>query len=281
MTPRKGMLLRQFSPACALFLFLLSMGEPVLAQSGRITDDDLYKAETIVTGTGEAERMRGFKVGVEEAVVKLTGEAALQNAPKVKAIAERAAELVADYTYEDRMKGIPIHDEQGTRDRPHFLRIRFDKARLDAAMRTARLEKWEGERPLTAIWLGIREARGKYVLNREGPEGYGPREVLKDASVRRGVPIVLPEPKQSAVTFDTIDKSLWHTLQDEAKKLGADAVLYGLLEFDGNVGWNARWTLAGRRAYAKWSMKGVTFDVALKKAIERSGAEFAKTAPRQ
>src|SRR5262245_20655805 len=127
---------------------LLLWAGAAFAQAPGITDDDLYKAETIVTGTGEPERLRGFKVGIEEAVIKLTGKASLAGSPRLEKIREQAAALVADYSYEDRMKGIPIHDEQGTRDRPHFLRIRFEKARMDAAIEAARLKKWAGERPL-------------------------------------------------------------------------------------------------------------------------------------
>jgi uncharacterized protein len=257
---------------------LLLWASAAFAQAPGISDDDLYKAETIVTGTGETERLRGFKVGAEEAVLKLTGRANLAGSSRLEKIQDQAASLVADYSYEDRMKGIPIHDEQGTRDRPHFLRIRFDKAKFDSAITAAGLKKWTGERPLVMVWLGIREVRGKYVLPAEGPAGYGQREVLKEASKKRGVPIMLPPPGESAVTYDTIDKSLYHVLQQASARLGAPAVLYGTLDFDGNVGWNTRWTLAGPGAYAKWSMKGVTFDAALKGAIEQTAAELANKA---
>lgn len=82
------------------------------AKAAAISDDDLYKAETVVTGTQEPERLRGFRVGAEEVVIKLTGKASLAGTARIKPILDDAAGLVADYTYEDRMKGIPIHDEQ-------------------------------------------------------------------------------------------------------------------------------------------------------------------------
>ncbi len=258
----------------ALFLGI----DATRAQTPKISNDDLYKAETVVTGTGEAERMRGFRVGAEETVIKLTGNAKLAGSARIEPILDDAAALVADYSYEDRMKGIPIHDEQGTRDRPHYLRIRFDKAKVDEALADARLKKWKAERPLVAVWLGIKDARKKHVLASEGPEGYGQREVLEEASKKRGVPIVLPPPGDSPVTYNVIDKSLWHVLQQESDKLGAPAVLYGTLNFDGNAAWDLRWTLAGPRTYAKWSKKGVTFDVGLKDAIDHAAAAFAKKA---
>ncbi len=248
------------------------------AQNSAITDDDLYKAETVVTGTGEAERLRGFRAVTEQAVIKLTGRASLAGSDRIKPILDEAADLIADYSYEDRMKSIPVHDEQGTRDRPHFLRVRFDKDKMDGALHEAHLKKWSASRPLVAVWLGIREVKRKYVLPAEGPEGYGQRAVLEEAAKKRGVPIVLPPKDNEAITYDTIDKSLYTTLQQETQKLSAPAILYGVLDFDGNVGWDTRWTLAGPRTYARWSMKGVTFDVALKGAIDHAAAAFSKKA---
>ena len=269
--------MRLASRVAALGVPLLLGGAALAqAQAPAITDADLYKAETVVTGTGEEERLRGFRVATEEAVIKLTGQADLAGSTRINPVLDKAADLVADFTYEDRMKSIPIHDEQGTRDRPHFLRIRYDKDKFDAALKAVSLKKWSADRPLIAVWLGIREVRGKYVLASDGPAGYGQREVLKEASKQRGVPIVLPPAGNLPVTYETIDKSLWPDLQRESDRLGAPAVLYGTLDFDGNVGWNARWTLAASGAYAKWSMKGVTFDVALKGAIEHAAAALSK-----
>lgn len=260
----------------AVALLGLFWSAPASAQTGPLSDDALYKAETVVTGTGETERMRGFREGAEEVAIKLTGNAKLAGRKAIGPILDGAAALVAEHSYEDRMKGIPIHDEQGTRDRPHYLRIRFDKVKFDAALRKAGLTKWSGERRPIVVWLGIREPARRYVLASDGPEGYGQREVLKDISDKRGVPIILPSKGQVAVTYDSVDNRRWHLLEQEARKLGADGVLAGVLEFDGNIGWNTRWALVAPRAKARLSMKGVTFDVALKRAIERTAAAFAK-----
>ena len=66
--------------ATAFFALLLTLRFPASAQAPRLSEDDLYKAETIVTGTGETERLRGFGVGAEEAIIKLTGDGELAEA---------------------------------------------------------------------------------------------------------------------------------------------------------------------------------------------------------
>jgi hypothetical protein len=247
------------------------------AQSPPVQPDELYKAETIVTGTGEAERMRGFRIGVEDVLVKLTGDSSLPGTKAASEVAEHTADLVAGFTYEDRMKDIPVHDEQGTRDRPHFLRMRFDAAKFDAALDRAGLSKWTGERPTLSVWIGISEPRGQYVLGREGG-GYGQREVLKDAAKKRGIPIVLPAENQTAVTYDAVAKGDLAVLRPASRQLRGNAVLYGLLDFDGEAHWNTRWTVAGDRVEAAWTMNGVTFDAALKGAIDQVAAAFSKQA---
>ncbi len=232
-------------------------------------DPALYTAETIVTGTGEAERKRGFKAGAEDVLIKVTGRPKLANTDRARSLIERAQELIASHDYEDRMKDIPIHDEQGTRDRPYFLRMTFEPSAFDAALASTGLKKWDGERPTVAIWLGIRDARSRYILSRNGESGYGQREVLKDASTRRSIPIILPEEGQKDVSYDDIVKRNWSTILNASQQMGANAVLYGTLEYDGRGYWNVAWVAAGDRAYAKWRLTGVTFDKALKGAIDR------------
>jgi hypothetical protein len=246
------------------------------AQPAAIPDVDLYKAQTIVTGTGEAERLRGFRVGAAEVLTKLTGNASLAATPKGKAFIETAVGAVSAIEYEDRMKDIPVHDEQGTRDRPHYLRIWFDRSKLDGALRSHGLKKWEGRRPLIAVLLGIGETQRKYVLLRQGPQGYGQREVLKEAAQRSGVPLILPDAGGPTLAYDAVAKGDAGAMEKAARALGADAVLYGTLDFDGDAHWNTRWTLTGGKAEARWSAKGQTFDEALRGAIARAAHAYAE-----
>jgi uncharacterized protein len=155
--------------------------------------------------------------------------------------------------------------------------MRFDPEKFDAALAQAGLDKWSGERPTLAVWLGISEPRGNYVLAREG-EGYGQREVLKDASKKRGIPILLPAENQSAVTYEAIAKPDIDSLRQASKDLGGNGILYGRLDFDGDTHWNTSWTVAGDGVEASWTMSGVTFDAALKGAIDHAAGAYSKTA---
>ena len=60
--------------AIVLASFALSTGAAAQSGSGQ---EVLYKAETVVTGKELPERLRGFAIGAEDVLVKLTGRARL------------------------------------------------------------------------------------------------------------------------------------------------------------------------------------------------------------
>jgi hypothetical protein len=268
-----------FRPVAIAMIAFLAVCRPAAAKPAQ-DPDALYKAETIVTGTGPAERLRGFTIGAKEVLIKLTGRPRIAETGRAKSVIALAPGLIAEHSYEDRMKDIPIHDEQGTRDRPHFLRMRFDREKFDEAMATAGIDKWQGKRPTVAVWLGIREVRNRYILARDGEKGYGQREVLKEASKRRAIPIILPEEDQEAVTYKDLTRHNWSAIRQASRALGTNAVLYGTLEFDGDAHWDCEWVTSSEQAYAKWKLRGVTFDKALKDAIDRVMAAHARRAKR-
>ena len=271
---RSGARLAAARGVVALALLACLVAHPAAAVEVR----DVYKAETIVTGTGAAERQRGFRETLAEVMVKASGDATLLGSERLERVTDRAAEFVAAYEQEDRMKGMPTHDEQGTRDRPFFLRVTFDKAKIDAALHTLGLDPWPADRPTVAVWLGIRDAVLSYVLTETGERGYGQREALRLASRRRGVPIVLPTPEaveRAALTYNTIEEGDPARLSAAAAGEGADAVLFGTLVYDGEGHWIIDWSFDRAGALRHWRQEHVTFDVALRGGIEGAARALA------
>src|SRR5438046_550307 len=103
-----------------------------------------------------------------------------------------AAGYVASFRYHDRMTGIPVHDEQGTRDRPYDLIVSFDAAKVDAALRSLGLAPWTGPRPRLAMFVGVQNGPVAYVLASDGERGLEQKLSLEAAAHKRGLSIVLP-----------------------------------------------------------------------------------------
>src|ERR1700693_3369435 len=103
------------------------------------------------------------------------------------------------------MAGLPVHDEQGTRDRPYDLTVSFDEAKTDAALRSLGLEPWKKSRPRLALFIGVQNGPVPYVLTSDGERGLEQRLSVQAAAYKRGMSIVLPTASMLAaadVRFD-------------------------------------------------------------------------------
>ena len=88
--------------------------------------DSLYRAQAIVTGQGEANRIIGFAASLEDVLIKVSGALKLAGDVRLEPYKARAKDFVKAYDYHDQMSGTPKRDEQGTRDRPYDLIVDFD-----------------------------------------------------------------------------------------------------------------------------------------------------------
>ncbi len=169
---------------------------------------ELLKAEVIVTGKGEAERARGFREGLTEIFIKLAGNPAIADGDRLAPFLNEASAYISGFTYEDRMKNLPVRDEQGTRDRPHFLRMTADALKIETAIKSLGFEIWLS-RPEIDVYLTVTDPRRTFIVGAETEkpvnafgypipiasaryDGYEQREVLKSIANHRGLKINLP-----------------------------------------------------------------------------------------
>lgn len=260
-----------------LVIVALALGQ-TSARAAAVTG--LYNAETVVTGTEEPERTRGFRAGLTDVVVKLTGDPRLADGRRIAPLLDDPHRLVERFAYEDRMKGIPVHDEQGTRERPHYLRMRFKTDTLDRALAALGLSKWSADRPVLAVWLGVRTARGAYVLRDAGADGYGQRLVIRETAARRGLPVRLPpagNDARPAVTVDDIAAGDLSTLRQMSGD--AAALLSGVLSITADGYWDMNWRLAWHGRTRVWTLRRVSFDTALKDGLDTAVLVLSGNAP--
>lgn len=267
--------------------------------SGRVAvadelPEELYRAVVIVTGVEEPERTRGFREGLEEIIVKLTARPDLKRQPVLRPFLDRAGDYMASYTYEDRMKHLPVRDEQGTRDRPHYLRMVADAAKLEPALDAAGLPVWRSPRPQVHALIAVVDANGYRIVPSEGSDGYEQREVMKSAARRLGLGVVFPDGAAhqkliaSDASGDTKTSTLEGTLQRaerQARLWRAEApfVYTAALMLTPQGYWNfsarlrkamsfkpkARMNMAVVSECTLAKMDGVTFDHALRQSVAK------------
>ena len=258
---------------CLLTLILLATAN-VVGRSAAASD--LYRATAFVTGEGEAERARGFALCLDEVLVKVSGDPGISRDRVLTRLEAEAAGFVAGFDYHDRMSGIPVHDEQGTRERPFDLTVTFDPGKIDAALRRLGRAPWREPRPRLAVLLGVRDATAAYVLAEDGTRGLGQREALAQTASRRGIPVALPRTtllEAHRLTYATLAAAAPKRLDALARVSGGDAALGGTLVWtEARLGWTARWRLVWDGRERRWQVSGVSFDDAFRNAMDHAAA---------
>jgi uncharacterized protein len=234
--------------------------------------DDLYSAQTVVTGQGGANRVIGFAACLEDVLIKVSGVVKLAGDPRLAAYQSRASDFVKAHSYHDQMSGTPTRDEQGTRDRPYDLIVEFDAKKIDDLLKMLGIAPWLSHRPVLAAFVAMEQgARNTIVTADAGLSMAAPRESLLAASARRGLTIVLPDAAalaKSGIDGAELAEMPPSTLAARAAELGGEVALVGRLKWDdSDLEWASEWQMERQGRTHRWQLRSVTFDEAFRRAI--------------
>ncbi len=225
---------------------------------------EFYQATVIVTGTDTRSRPFGFAQALRAVLVNVSGEPRLRGDPRVSALAAHAEALVASFSYVDRMAGRPVHDEQGTRDRPYNFTVKFVSARIDKALADLGQQPWRGRRPVVVPVVAVRIGTASYLLSAESRAGAEQRAAFAD----------MARDFDMRVRFPTeADFAAWGIRPGRfpvprATAAADEALVSGTLEFKESLpGWVGSWRWRWRGADYAWGIKGVSFDEAFRDIV--------------
>ncbi len=232
---------------------------------------DLYQAKTFVTGADERFRHVAFAAGIGDVLAKVSGDAGLIGDARVAALGAKADALVASYTYHDRMEGLPVGDEQGTRDRPFDLIIHYRPDQIDASLKALGRAPWTALRPRLTVFLGVSNHGVDYLLASDGTRGVDQRDALAGAAWQAGMPMQLPNAAVIAAVPLTTGRLLSGDAIDlnaAARAAGGDLALIGTIVWhDGYLGWRTDWRLKVNGKEHHWMIRDVNYDDAFRNGL--------------
>lgn len=231
----------------------------------------LYDATIIVSGQGEETRSRALHQGLQEVLVKVSGDPSIADDPRLATLSADPDSVLTGYRYNDRLGGVPLHDDRANRLRPYDLTFHFEPTRIDASLRALGREPWPSHRPVIVVFLAVEFNQSRYVLARDGLFGRDQRRSLTHAAHRFGLSTVLPNLSDLAAArlfFATMPETGLAELAVLAERAGGSVPLAGTLIWDaGTLGWVAEWRLAWQGKTHHWAVRGVSFDGAFRTAL--------------
>lgn len=168
------MKISRFYALLATLLFALA---PRVA--GAMVLVDLLAATVPVVDQSDAERERGFRAGLGQVAVKLTGQRAVLNDPGVAQLVATAPQLVERYDYVE----VPAAgSDPNVGGAPGFLlQVSFSASAVDAALRRLHVPLWPAQRPQLLLLASGSEADSAAVI-----------ELARRVLANRGVPVLEP-----------------------------------------------------------------------------------------
>jgi hypothetical protein len=232
---------------------------------------DLYRAQAIVTGQGEANRIIGFASCLEDVLIKVSGAQKLEGERRLAAYKSNARDFVRAFSYHDQMSGTPTRDEQGTRDRPYDLIVDFDEEKIDDILKVLGLKPWLSHRPVLGVFVEMQQGPREYIVTADSDQSALQRESLLAAAAGRGMTIVLPSVAalaKSRINGAELSSMSSSTLASVAAEQGGEITLVGRLVWvDRELGWATQWQVDWQGRSHRWQVRGVTFDEAFRRGI--------------
>jgi len=233
--------------------------------------DDVYTTRTVVTGKDERNRALGFRLCFEDVLVKVSGDASIVSDRRFDNLASSAGQYVSTFSYRDRLEGKPVHDEQGTYDRPHFLICHFDPQKIGSVLKALGRKPWLGHRPRLVMLITVHGRTNSGILSADGAFDPDMREALANAARRYGLTVSLPSVatlQSNQISVDTATITSSDRLLRIAEMSDSELPLVGDLRWsDAALGWVATWSLDASGRRYRWSVRGVNYDEAFRNAV--------------
>ena len=246
--------------------------QPAVANAtNAIPPAELYRAQTIVTGQGEANRILGFASCLEDVLIKVSGMLRLAGDPRLDPYKADAAKLVRDFSYRDEKGGKPKNDEQGTRDRSFILTAEFDEAAINGMLARLGVKPWLTRRPVLGVFVEMRPGARRYVVAGDAKQTELQRDALLAAAAKRGMPVVLPDAAALAgvgANEFALEEIARTKLAEVAAGRGGEVLLIARLVWDDQeLRWTTDWQLDWQGKSQQWQLGAVTFDEAFRQGI--------------
>jgi len=253
----------------ALSVFVVLWTDFSIAQPDSV--DDVYTTRAVVTGKDERNRPLGFRLCFEDVLVKVSGDASIVSDRRFDNLASSAGQYVSTFSYRDRLEGKPVHDEQGTYDRPHFLICHFDPQKIGSVLKALGRKPWLGHRPRLVMLITVHGRTNSCILSADGAFDPDMREALANAARRYGLTVSLPSVatlQSNQISVDTATITSGDRLLRVAEMSDSELPLVGDLRWsDAVLGWVATWSLDASGRRYRWSVRGVNYDEAFRNAV--------------
>jgi hypothetical protein len=187
----------------------------------------LYQVREPVSGQAPEERDQATQRALDTLVLRLTGDPKAAQSPGLAAIRKDPQQIISQYGF-----------DAGP---PEVLKVDFDPASTEQALRRAGLAMWGANRPSILGWWLNDSTEGSSLVG----DGQASAAPLRRAAQHRGLPLRLPLAdlnEQIVATAPNLESADPSALHGASERYNADALLAVHAREEGGQ-WQANWRL--------------------------------------
>ncbi|WP_328184558.1 DUF2066 domain-containing protein [Marinobacter sp. OP 3.4] len=201
-----------------------------------IVVDGLYQAEVPVAGEEDAQLEEGYRAGLEQVLVRVSGDRNVMDREGVASRMENIEPLLESWQVEPGPSG----EDQ--------LQMVFSAQGVNRLLADAGASVWGANRPKTLAWIAVQDGGDRGLLVETGDRsGQGWSALIHDNAEQRGLPLVLPPADRAS------DRSLlsevWGQFMGQVSRAssGIEHDLLAVVRVRRSDGlWQASWLYQGR-----------------------------------
>jgi len=215
--------------AIALLLFTVSADALVL--------EALYEADVPVSSQGASDRARGIKKGLEQVLIKVSGNSHVATVGTVQNNFHKFESLVQQYSY-FRQKASKDNGSQ------LMLKVRFETTGVDRLLKQAGQAVWGTNRPLVLVWIAKQDLDSQELVGSDSdPDVFN---MIQQAAAHRGLPVMMPVMDihdMQTISFADVWNPRPISVREASKRYNVDAILVGRVKHQHGEGWTGHWEL--------------------------------------
>jgi hypothetical protein len=213
--------------------------------------DNLYEVKIPVASQQAEERTVAVQEGLKQVLIKLSGNAEIENNADIKAALKRADYYVLEYGYE------PADSSEAN----YNLRVKFDKRDVTRLLKRSSVAFWGDKRPLILVWVVVADLDSDYKLI-GSEETSDLLTAFKNESKKYGLPLIFPIMDMtdlSIISSNDVATMNVTALNAAAKRYAPDALLIGKIT-DNKQELSSQWVLVKNGTSTEWNLTNTSSD---------------------
>lgn len=214
-----------------------------LAYAVKVTG--LYQAEISVISKARDVREDAIKEGFLHVLLKLSGNAAIDQNPLIHSAFRKAEYYVSDFTYLSETKD----------SSQYALQINYEPGDINRLLNKANIAYWGENRPLVLVWLVVTNSRHEREIVGNEFSGSVYFQVMQE-SKKFGLPVIFPVMDMDEieqVSPDDVANLSIKVLETAGKRYSPEALLIGDIS-ENEEGVQSKWQLMMKDTQWNWKI---------------------------